>query len=187
VRVAPVAFALVLTSLLPVGCSLEGLDQADVGDAPSCLDLATWPADSRADEDRLVELIDDLRASGTMCGDADAPGVEGLQPSPTLRCTARRHAADLARHADLGLAHTGSDGSMTLARANASGYDGITRHEIVGANYSTPEALLEAWTADAGTCELLMDGTLDEIAAGQAWSADRDRVVWVVVTGQVRP
>mgnify|MGYP001158819218 CR=1 FL=1 len=167
-------------------CGLEDLDTADVGDAPTCQDLATWPAESTAEEDSLLELIADVRMRGTMCGDADAPGAEELQPAGALRCTARRHAADLSRHPELGLSQDGSDGSTPLSRANVSGYGGITRHEILAADHRTAQSVFDAWMADPPTCELIMDRSIDEVGAGHARAPERDRIVWVLVTGQLR-
>ena len=177
------AFAL----LTGVGaCGLEALDTTDVGDAPTCQDLATWPAESTAEEDDLLDLIADIRTRGTMCGDADAPGVEELELAGPLRCTARRHAADLSRHPELGLSHDGSDGSTPLSRANVSGYGGITRHEILAADHPTAQSVFDAWMADPPTCELIMERSIDEVVAGHARSPERDRIVWVLVTGQLR-
>lgn len=168
------------------GCGLEDLDTTDVGEAPTCLDLATWPAESTAAEDELLELIGDIRMRGTMCGEAEAPGAEQLETAGALRCTARRHAADLSRNRGLGLSHDGSDGSTALSRANVSGYGGITRHEILAENHLTAQAVFDAWMADPPTCEFIMDRSIDEIAAGHARSPDRGRILWVLVTGQLR-
>ena len=168
------------------GCGLEQLDTTDVGDAPTCLDLSTWPADSVDEEDELLELIADVRMRGTTCGEAEAPGAEQLEPVGALRCTARRHAADLSRNAELGLSHDGSDGSTALSRANVSGYGGIARHEILAADHLAAQAVFDAWMADPPTCELVMDRSIDEVGAGHARSPDRDRILWVLVTGQLR-
>jgi uncharacterized protein YkwD len=178
-----VALGLALTSL---ACGLEGLDVSDVGEAPTCQDLATWPSASVVDELEILALIDDVRTRGTMCGEEAVPGVEQLDVSGALRCTARRHAADLSRHPELGLSHEGSDGSTPLSRANISGYGGITRHEVLAADHLSAQSVFDAWMADPGTCALLMDTSIDEIAAGHARSPTRDRLVWVVLTGQLR-
>jgi uncharacterized protein YkwD len=170
----------------PLGCGLDELTLADVGTAPRCEEVDRWPAASAEAEDALLDAIDDLRVTGAMCGDDVVPGALPVEPLPALHCAARLHAGDLIRHPALPLEHEGSDGSSALGRANAAGYDGIARQELLAGDYTTAEALVEAWTADGTHCRAVLDSDLDHVGVAQASSPEGDRIVWVVVTGQER-
>jgi uncharacterized protein YkwD len=165
-------------------CGLPELQTTDLGEAPRCADVSVWPADSAQEELELLELVLDLRGRGTTCGDDDVGGVGPLEDVPELRCAARQLAGDLARRGDLG--HDGSDGSTTLSRVNLAGYTGITRHEMLAADYTTAEDTLAGLAADPEHCRFLMDKALDHAGVGHATSREGDRIVWVLVTGEER-
>lgn len=179
---APGALALGL-----LGCGLDELALDEVGQAPRCEEVDRWPAASAEAEQDLLDAIDELRLTGAKCGGGemvDGPGP--LEPQPELHCAARLHAGDLIRHPALSLGHTGSDGSSALGRANAAGYEGIARQELLAGDFTTAQALVAAWQEDAAHCQAVLDGDLDHVGVGQARSPNGDRVVWVVVTGQER-
>ncbi len=168
------------------GCGIDELALADVGQAPRCEEVDRWPAASAAAEAALLEAIEDLRLTGAMCGDDVIEGAGPLEPLPALHCAARLHAGDLVRHPALPLGHEGSDGSSALGRANAAGYEGIARQELLAGDFTTAEALVEAWVEDPAHCLAVLDGSLDHVGVAQARSRTGDRIVWVVVTGQER-
>lgn len=169
-----------------LGCGLDELALDDVGQAPRCEEVDRWPAGSAEAEQDLLDAIDDLRLTGAECGGVAVDGPGPLEPQAELRCAARLHAGDLIRHPSLPLGHTGSDGSSALGRANAAGYEGIARQELLAGDFTTAQALVTTWQADAAHCQAVLDGDLDHVGVGQARSPSGDRVVWVVVTGQER-
>lgn len=169
-----------------LGCGLDELALDEVGPAPRCEEVDRWPAASAEAEEDLLDALDDLRLTGAMCGDAVVDGVGPLEPLPELHCAARLHAGDLIRHPELPVDHAGSDGSSALGRANAAGYEGIARQELLAGDYATAKALVAAWQADAAHCRAVLDVDLDHVGVGQARSPSGDRIVWVVVTGQER-
>lgn len=177
-------------SLLPVAlllaCGLDELAVADVGLAPRCDEVDRWSAAAAEAEVDLLDAIDALRLTGATCGDEVIEGTGPLEAMPALHCAARLHAGDLIRHPEVPLRHEGSDGSSALGRANAAGYEGIARQELLAGDYTTPEALVAAWQQDAGHCRAVLDADLDHVGVGQARSPKGDRIVWVVVTGQER-
>lgn len=179
---------LTVLSLPLCACGLDPLVDTELGDAPRCAQVDRWPADSANAEDELLDAIDALRRTGATCPDVADPvaGVGPLDPSPTLQCAARLHAGDLIRRPELEVDHEGSDGLSTLARANAAGYDGITRQELLAGDYTTGDAVVEAWRNDQAHCLAILDGDLDHVGVAQAQSPEGDRIVWVVVTGQER-
>jgi uncharacterized protein YkwD len=177
-------------SLLPVallyGCGLDELALSDVGLAPRCVEVDRWPVASTQAEEALLEAIEALRLTGAMCGEETVDGVGPLEPMPALHCAARLHAGDLIRNPALAVDHEGSDGSSALGRANAAGYEGIARQELLAGDFTSADALVAAWQADPGHCRAVLDDDLDHVGVAQAQTRAGDRVVWVVVTGQER-
>jgi uncharacterized protein YkwD len=180
------AWRLALLLGCPLGCGLDELVVDDVGQAPRCEEVDRWPAASEQAEQSLLDALDDLRLTGAKCDGAVVDGVGPLEPQPALHCAARLHAGDLIRHPELPIDHEGSDGSSALGRANAAGYDGIARQELLAGDFLTAEALVTAWQADPGHCRAVLDGDLDHVGVAQAQTRAGDRIVWVVVTGQER-
>ncbi|MEX1367985.1 MAG: CAP domain-containing protein [Nannocystaceae bacterium] len=183
----PRAVLVALLGLPPaIGCGLDPLVDTDLGDAPRCAEVDRWLAASANDEDLLLDAIDALRLTGAECGGETVAGVGPLEPLPTLQCAARLHAGDLIRNPQLAVDHPGSDGSTALSRANASGYDGIARQELLAGDFTSADALIGAWLDSEIHCRALLDDSLDHIGVAQARAREGDRIVWVVVTGQER-
>ncbi len=176
-----------LALCLPLAaCGIDELVETDLGDAPRCAEVDRWPVASVNAEDELLDAIDALRLTGAECGEQTIDGVGPVEPLPSLHCAARLHAGDLLRHPELPVDHEGSDGQSALARANASGYDGIARQELLAGDYTTADALIEAWLDDSAHCQAILDGDLDHVGVAQAQTREGDRIIWVVVTGQER-
>lgn len=183
-RVRPVLLGSLL--LVASACGVDELVVDDLGDAPRCAEVDRWAVASANAEDELIDAIDDLRRTGAECDGETVNGVGPLDPLPTLRCAARLHAGDLIRHPELEVDHAGSDGSTALSRANASGYHGVARQELLAGDFTDVDALVEAWLESPPHCQALLDDSLDHIGVAQAQTRRGDRVVWVVVTGQER-
>lgn len=184
-RVAALRLALPLL-VAAAGCGIDPLVDTDLGDAPRCAEVDRWPLVSANAEDELLDAIEDLRRSGATCGGTTLDGEGPVQFDPTLQCAARLHAGDLIRHPSLALGHTGSDDSSTLSRANAAGYEGITRQELLAADFTSAAQLVEAWRGNEAHCRALLTAELDHVGVAQAQTRRGDRLVWVVVTGQER-
>ena len=179
--------ALVVTSALALtGCSSDTYTDADFGDAPRCDEVDRWLTASANAEDELIDAIDALRESGAECEGGTVAGAGPLETDPALHCAARLHAGDLIRNPSVEVGHEGSDGSSALSRANAAGYDGIARQELLAGDFVDVDALVDAWISSDRHCQALLDDTLDHIGVAQATTIKGDRIVWVVVTGQER-
>lgn len=186
-RLGPLALLLpVILPLVLPACGLEPLVDAELGDAPRCAEVDRWPVASADAEDELLDAIDALRQAGAECEGEVIDGVGPLELIPELQCAARLHAGDLIRHPEQEMGHEGSDGSSALARVNATGYDGIARHELLAGDYTAADALVEGWQSSLAHCRAALDGDLDHVGVAQAQSLAGDRIVWVVVTGQER-
>ncbi|MCH9679897.1 MAG: CAP domain-containing protein [Deltaproteobacteria bacterium] len=183
-RAPGLSLALCLVAL--PACGIDELIEQDLGDAPRCAEVDRWPVASVAAEEDLLDAIDALRRTGTECAGEVVDGVSPLEPIPQLTCAARLHAGDLIRNPEQEVDHEGSDGSTALSRANASGYDGIARQELLAGDFTNVDALVEAWQGNDAHCRSLLDDTLDHVGVAQARTREGDRIVWVVVTGEVR-
>lgn len=173
-------------SLLSLACGIDELADAELGAAPRCTEVDRWPVASMEAEEELFDAIDALRQTGAECGGEVVPGVGPLQAESALHCAARLHAGDLIRHPEVEVDHEGSDGSSALSRANAAGYEGIARQELLAGDFTSAEALLTAWQESPAHCRAVLDDDLDHVGVAQAQTRAGDRIVWVVVTGQER-
>jgi uncharacterized protein YkwD len=180
------AALLLVGSLLSLGCGIDELVDEDLGLAPRCAEVDRWPVASAEAEEDLLDVLDALRRTGAECDDQVVAGVGPVEAEPALQCAARLHAGDLIRHPELEVDHEGSDGSSALARANAAGYEGIARQELLAGDFTTAEALASAWQESPAHCRAVLDDDLDHVGVAQAQTREGDRIVWVVVTGQER-
>ena len=173
---------------LGLGCGLADLEPSEVGESRACVSASQWPSDLVVLEDELRLAIADVRDEGRLCPDDDPDampqGVVELMDVPELRCAARVHATDQARAGTL--VHEGFGGSTPFSRVNVAGYDGIVRHELLAANIVDPLEVLETWLAEQQHCAALVDKNLDHIGIGLSQDDGEGRLVWVVVTGQIR-
>ncbi|MFU8804514.1 MAG: CAP domain-containing protein [Bradymonadaceae bacterium] len=162
-------------------CDLAPRDHTDPG---------TWPASWSLFEERVVELVNEHRATGYDCeGSYGYFGPAGpVMMNEHLREAARRHTIDQAIHSFVG--HGGTDGSTATNRMLDAGYAGHPSLENVGGGYGpwttggfsernmrTPEVLVDIWMQSPGHCKTIMrahrfnDPTrepIDEIGVGYA-------------------
>jgi uncharacterized protein YkwD len=115
---------------------------------------------------RLLELVNDARATGRSCGglgwrDAVAP----LTLEPLLTRAARSHSEDM--RATGVLSHLGSDGSTPAERVERQGYRWRSVGENVARGYATPEAVMGGWLGSDGHCANVMRADVSELGAGE--------------------
>lgn len=173
--------------LVPIaigGCVIDVLREDDVGESQRCEAAHFWPRDFAEREDALHGLIDAARLRGGMCGEGVRDPVDTLALAPALRCAARLHAVDIATTGKLG--HRGSDGSDTQARVDAALYDNVPSAELVAADFTAPQDVLDAWLASPEHCNEIFDGRTAELGIGYGENEDGDRTGWVIVFGELR-
>ena len=115
---------------------------------------------------RVVELVNEARATGAACGAHKFGGTGPVRLSASLSSVARGHALDMAKkqyfeHKDLA-------GRTPADRVRASGY----REKRVGENIafgpSSPTEVVRGWLASPGHCENIMDPRFAETGIGYA-------------------
>jgi uncharacterized protein YkwD len=126
-------------------------------------------------EQQTMDLINQRRAG---------LGLVTLNVDPALSRAARRHSYDIG---PLGLCqHDGTDGSSPWDRASEAGYTGFAMGEVVGCNYQTPQAVVDAWWASPGHHDVLVDPNARDIGCG--WWLNTSGYGWqTCLTGTPNP
>lgn len=108
----------------------------------------------------VVDLVNDERTRR---------GLPILLPHELVAAAAMGHAADMAARRTM--VHLGADGSDTGDRLDRHGFAWRDWGEAIGAGFTTPESLFEAWMAsDADRSHVLSDQTY--IGVGVAATSD---------------
>jgi uncharacterized protein YkwD len=165
-------------------CVIDEVGDDEVGEALACEAARRWPRAYAAEEDRLLELVNDQRSRGGECDGVTRNPVADVETSPELRCAARLHATDLSLGTTLG--HEGSDGSTTLTRVGRADYPGLVRHELLASDFEDAAPVLHAWLGSPPHCNAIFDRRIVEIGIGHSATIDGDSTAWVVLTGEPR-
>ena len=155
-------------------CVGEACVLAALPDVPFCAGVKSQDMAARAREDRLLELVQSMRAAGgTRCGGAAAAAAAPeLRLDPRLICEARVFALDLDESGFSGLAD--SQGRTTDDRLALVGYRAQLWGESFALQTSDAQAALELMLAQADSCMRLTDAQYVDVGVGLA------RDTWVV-------
>jgi uncharacterized protein YkwD len=112
--------------------------------------------DARSISQRILDLMNDARASGRRCGGKYFAASGPLQLDDALTRAALDHSRDMAAHDEFD--HRGHDGSTPATRVAHSGFGA---HRIVGENIAagamTAYQVTQGWLASPAHCENIMD------------------------------
>ncbi|HEY1313257.1 MAG TPA: CAP domain-containing protein [Steroidobacteraceae bacterium] len=127
---------------------------------------------------RTLELVNDVRAHGTRCGERPFGPVPPVRLSGTLAEVAYGHAIDMARHDYF--EHQDRAGHSPADRVRAVGY----REKLVGENIAygpqSAEEVVQGWLESPGHCENIMDARFAEMGIGYApGQASKHGLYWV--------
>jgi uncharacterized protein YkwD len=130
-----------------------------------------------------LELVNDVRAHGTRCGERLFAPAPPLALSGTLANVAFGHAADMAEHDYF--EHRDLNGQSPADRVRAVGY----REKLVGENIAygpkTVEEVVQGWLDSPGHCENIMDPRFAEMGIGYvAGRSGRHGLYWVQVLAE---
>jgi uncharacterized protein YkwD len=118
---------------------------------------------------QALELVNEVRAHGTRCGERQFAAAPPLSLSGTLAKVALGHAADMAEHDYF--EHRDLSGQSPADRVRAGGY----REKLVGENIAygpkSVEEVVQGWLDSPGHCENIMDPRFAEM--GIAYAAGR--------------
>ena len=115
---------------------------------------------------RVLELVNEARASPRRCGWRRLAAAEPLVLSDTLQRAAFDHAQDMAGRSIM--SHAGRDGSTPAERASRAGYRWRVVGENIAASQSTPEQVVAEWVRSPRHCVNLMDAEFSEMGVAYA-------------------
>jgi len=125
------------------------------------------PGDRDKISRRVLELTNEARAHGRMCGNVSFPAAPPLTLGPTsLERAAIEHSQDMARHDYMD--HTGRDGSSPGDRVTRAGYKWKSVGENLASGIVTPEAAVSGWIKSPHHCENLMSPQFKQMVIGYA-------------------
>lgn len=123
-------------------------------------------APANPDKVKLVELVNQFRASGENCGGTNLAAAVPVSWNDTLALVAKKHSVDMNNNNELN--HEGTDGSMVDDRIAAEGYVYSFYAENLLKGTNTEEAAIEAWKNSPAHCKNLMEPKINEIGIGTA-------------------
>jgi uncharacterized protein YkwD len=137
-------------------------------------------SDATAVAQRVLELVNEVRAQQRRCGRQRMGATHALTLSATLTRAAAVHAADMAANSFMG--HRGSDGSEVGVRVRRAGYVWRSVGENVAAGQPDPESVVRAWLDSPGHCANLMGAQFREMGVAFAAAPQSDlRILWAQV------
>lgn len=149
----------------------EADDAAEVWKTPYChpvKDGPAWPPPLPDWEEEVLRLVNEARAAGHDC---DSEGKFGPAPpltmSASLRCAARKHAADMGTRNYFD--HVSPEGETFIERIAQAGYGSYTQigENIAGGGaLDTAKAAVDGWLDSDGHCANIMSPAYSELGAG---------------------
>lgn len=112
-------------------------------------------------EQRVLELVNQARATARSCGRDRFAATTPLRLSAPLTSAALLHAQDMARRNEL--SHSGADGSNSGTRITRAGYVWRASGENVAAGQRDADAVVAAWLTSPGHCATLMGPQFTEM------------------------
>ena len=139
------------------------------GGTGGCADDGSgWNAQWQQWECQVLDLTNQRRAQGAVCGGQPYGPVGPLTMQPQLRYSARGHAKDMGDHNFFD--HTNLQGLSPFDRMAAAGYQGQTMGENIAAGQSTPESVVAGWMNSPGHCTNIMNGQYTDLGVGYYYS-----------------
>ncbi len=151
---------------------------------PPTVKPSNTPTTLSAELQRLLELVNDVRAQGYDCGGDKgvfAP-TKPLTSNAKLSMAAQKHSVDLEAAGTKTNMHVTPVGAVNYTsgmtfteRVEAENYDWAWVGENVAYGFSTPEKVMAAWLASPGHCANIMSAKFTELGLGKAgsyWTQD---------------
>jgi uncharacterized protein YkwD len=127
---------------------------------------------------RALQLINQVRASGTRCGRRSFAPASPLTLSATLATVAFGHAADMAAHDYF--EHQDLTGRSPADRVRAGGYEDKLVGENIAYGPKSIDEVVQGWLDSPDHCENIMDPRFTEMGVAYApGQASRRGLYWV--------
>jgi uncharacterized protein YkwD len=135
-----------------------------------------WPSAQAAEEDAMVGLVNQLRATGATCGSTTHAAVGPVVMNAQLRQAARDHSQDMADQDYF--EHDSLDGRTPWTRIAATGYQGSPVGENIAAGNRVAQQTFSQWVYSPGHCRNMMNGNANEMGVGYAVGQGRFTHYW---------
>ena len=137
----------------------------DVPDIAFCDSVADWDPSWASLEDQVLVIVNQHRAAGADCGTGGAFGpTHALTMDPALRCSARKHSADMAARNFFD--HTNPSGEDPFVRMEHAGYAFQAAGENIAAGSPDAAGTMQQWMDSDGHCTNIMSPNFTEIGVG---------------------
>jgi uncharacterized protein YkwD len=138
----------------------------EVPNIPYCQDVDNWDASWSAGEVEVLNIVNQVRASGYMCASGWQPPAPPVTMNANLRCSARVHSKDMGDNNFFD--HTSqTNGTNPGQRMSSAGYNWVTWSENIAAGNSGAQQTMNQWLGSTtGHCENLMSPSFDELGVG---------------------
>jgi uncharacterized protein YkwD len=142
------------------------------------------PALSPALATRALQLVNDVRARGTHCGDELFGPAPPVTLSGTLANVALGHANDMAEKNYF--EHVDPAGQSPADRVRAVGYSEKLVGENIAYGPKSVDEVVQGWLDSPGHCENIMDPRFVEMGIGLAPGHVKRGLYWVQVLAEPR-
>jgi uncharacterized protein YkwD len=142
------------------------------------------PALSPALATRALQLVNDVRARGTHCGDELFGPAPPITLSGTLANVALGHASDMAEKNYF--EHVDPAGQSPADRVRATGYSEKLVGENIAYGPKSVDEVVQGWLDSPGHCENIMDPRFVEMGIGLAPGHVKRGLYWVQVLAEPR-
>jgi uncharacterized protein YkwD len=140
-------------------------DDAEVPDIAFCDDVADWDPSWSTLEEQVLAIVNQHRAAGADCRTGGMFGpTHALTMDPALRCSARKHSADMAARNFFD--HTNPSGEDPFVRMQQAGYSFQAAGENIAAGSPDAAGTMQQWMDSDGHCTNIMSPNFTEIGVG---------------------
>jgi uncharacterized protein YkwD len=139
---------------------------------------------SPAQATRALQLVNDVRARGTHCGDELFGPAPPVTLSGTLAGVALGHASDMADKNYF--EHVDPAGQSPADRVRAVGYSEKLVGENIAFGPKSVDEVVQGWLDSPGHCENIMDPRFAEMGLGLAAGRAKRGLYWVQVLAEPR-
>nr|WP_320119665.1 CAP domain-containing protein [uncultured Marinifilum sp.] len=123
--------------------------------------------------DEILNLVNEVRISGIVCGETYYPPVQKLSRSLKLEQLALNHSQDMFDNNFC--EHISSDGTSFTDRLINISYNFIYAGENIANGYSSEQAVVNAWLSSQAHCANIMNSNFTEMGVGRVgnyWTQD---------------
>jgi uncharacterized protein YkwD len=146
----------------------DGVDDdggSEVPDLAYCDSVSDWDPSWSTFEEQILAIVNQHRAAGADCRSGGQFAATGpLTMNPSLRCSARKHSADMAARNFFD--HTNPSGEDPFVRMEQAGYSFSMAGENIAAGSPDAAGTMMQWMGSDGHCTNIMNPGFTEIGVG---------------------